>query len=70
MGRFPCKSQKCAKLGQNIRNKYAILGRKKFDLDKKYGQNIENIVMWEKQKIINFLNKSLIRIYSVDYYVW
>lgn len=44
--------------------------RKKFDLDKKYGQNIENIVMWEKQKIINFLNKSLIRIYSVDYYVW
>ena len=41
--------------------------KKKVRFRQKYGQNIENIVMWEKQKIINFLNKSLIRIYSVDY---
>ena len=44
--------------------------KKKCILNKKYGKYIGTMVMWEKQKIINFLNKSLIRIYSVDYYVW
>ena len=44
--------------------------KKKVRFRQKIWANIENIVMWEKQKIINFLNKSLIRIYSVDYYVW